>query len=92
MKQVGHAIAAGALNILYSSVRLVKQFGFFVLVCLGFFCIVLRTSWKNLCNGHFLLSQNAAKLFECECSGPLEMVVSWSVLEKRLQFVWGSQK
>lgn len=83
MKQVEHVIAAGTLNVVYTNVRLVKQFG-------GFFALCLAQAGKIQCDGHFLLSQNAAKLLECECSGPQEMVAFWSVLEKRLQFVWKS--
>lgn len=38
MKQIEHVIAAGTLNVFYSNVRLVKQFGL-----LGFFVVVVFT-------------------------------------------------
>lgn len=40
MKQVEHVIAAGTLNMVYSSVRLVKQFGVF------FFALYLAQAGK----------------------------------------------
>lgn len=58
---------------------------------MGFFALCLAQAGKIYCDGHFLLSQSATKLLDCECSGPQEMVAFWSVLEKRLQFVWKSR-
>lgn len=88
MKQTEHVIAAGTLNIVYSNVRLVKQFGYYFFSC---FYIVLSTRWKNLERWSFPAESEGSKAAGMGDSGSQEMVAFWSVLEKTLQFVWKSR-